>query len=134
MHWPLLLLPALLLSLTLLALLDNFQLRVVAASLVLAGQSVAILLTLYTRRRSTIGRGVLLVMAGMGLSALVMLLRTVSGITGALNAESFLQGSALQGMTFVTTFAVSLVASLGFVFMTKERADEVDFHRGQRGV
>ena len=126
LHWPLLLLPALLLSLTLLALLDNFQLRVVAASLVLAGQSVAILLTLYTRRRSTIGRGVLLVMAGMGLSALVMLLRTVSGITGALNAESFLQGSALQGMTFVTTFAVSLVASLGFVFMTKERADEAN--------
>ena len=52
--------------------------------------------------------------------------RTVSGITGALNAESFLQGSALQGMTFVTTFAVSLVASLGFVFMTKERADEAN--------
>jgi diguanylate cyclase (GGDEF)-like protein len=81
---------------------------------------------LYARRRSTIGRGVLLVMAGMGLSALVMLLRALSGITGALNAETFLQGSALQGLTFVTTFAVLLVASLGFVFMTKERADEAN--------
>jgi hypothetical protein len=81
---------------------------------------------LYTRRRSTIGRGVLLVMAGMGMAVLVMLLRTVAGFTGTLNAESFLQGSALQGLTFVTTFAVLLVASLGFVFMTKERADEAN--------
>ena len=55
-----------------------------------------------------------------------MLLRTVAGFTGTLNAESFLQGSALQGLTFVTTFAVLLVASLGFVFMTKERADEAN--------
>ena len=126
LHWPLLWLPALLLSVALLLLLEHFQLRVVVASLVLAGQSAAILVALYTRRRSTIGRGVLLVMAGMGMAVLVMLLRTVAGFTGTLNAESFLQGSALQGLTFVTTFAVLLVASLGFVFMTKERADEAN--------
>ena len=82
LHWPLLWLPTLLLSAALLLLLEHFQLRVVVASLVLAGQSAAILVALYTRRRSTIGRGVLLVMAGMGMAVLVMLLRTFAGFTG----------------------------------------------------
>lgn len=126
LHWPLLLLPPLLLSVALLGLLNSFQPRVVAASLVLAGQSAAILQALYARRGSTVGRGVLLVMAGMALATLVMLLRTASGITGTLSPQAFLQDNILQGLTFVSTFAVSLVTSLGFVFMTKERADEAN--------
>ena len=126
LHWPMLLLPPLLLSFALLGLLDNFPLRVVVANLVLAGQTAAILQALYVRRSSTAGRGVALVMAGTALQLLVLLLRAGSGITGALLPQSFLQPGLLQNLTFLSTFAASLITSLGFVFMTKERADEAN--------
>ena len=126
LHWPMLLLPPLLLAVTLMGLLDNFPWRVIIANLVLAGQTAAILQALYVRRSSTAGRGVVLVMAGTALQLLVWLLRAGSGITGVLLQQSFLQPGPLQTMTFVSTFTVSLVTSLGFVFMTKERADEAN--------
>ncbi|MGP1693262.1 MAG: diguanylate cyclase, partial [Giesbergeria sp.] len=126
LRWPLLLLPSLVLSAAMFGLLGNFQARLVVASLVLAAQSAAIVRAMYVHRQSTIGRGALLVVWGTGLLLLVMLLRALSGITGILSLQTFLQDSAVQGLTFVSTFAASLVTSLGFVFMTKERADEAN--------
>lgn len=126
LHWPVLVLPALVLSAAMMSLLDNFQLRVIASSVVLAVQSALILRALYVRRRSTVGRGALLVMAGMGLMLLVMLLRSTDGITGIVSRESFQQDSAMQTLTFVAILSISVIASLGFVFMSKERADEAN--------
>ncbi len=126
LHWPLLVLPALVLSVVMASLLNSFQLRVIAASVVLSVQSALLLRALYVRRRSTVGRGALLIMASMGLLLLVMLLRAASGITGIMSMQYFLQDGAMQTLTFVATVVVSLIASLGFVFMSKERADEAN--------
>ena len=35
-----------------------------------------------------------------------------------------MQSSAVQTLTFMSTFAVVLIASMGFVFMARDRADE----------
>ena len=39
-------------------------------------------------------------------------------------ATNILRGSALQTLTFLATFSVVLVSSVGFVFMSRDRADE----------
>ncbi|MCB1978003.1 MAG: GGDEF domain-containing protein [Burkholderiaceae bacterium] len=125
-HWALLVLPAAVLAGAMLALLDDFHQRVLAASAVLGLQSALIMRALQWGRRSTVGRGALLLMAGMGLLLLVMLVRGLDGLTGLVSRQGFLQDGAMQTLTFVATLAVALVASMGFVFMTKERADEAN--------
>lgn len=126
LRWSLLLLPSLLMALAMLSLLEHFQWRVVVASLVLATQSAAILRSLYTSGESAFGRSILLVMAGFTALLSVMLFRALSALTGVLTPHTFLDSGAVQSLTFVTTFSVSLLTSLGFVFMTKERADETN--------
>ncbi|MBX3633216.1 MAG: GGDEF domain-containing protein [Simplicispira sp.] len=121
-HWaPLLVAPALLLA-GLSQLLDNFSARIVLSSLVFAGQSCALAWVLHQRRGETVGRGARLVMAGMVVQALLMLLRA----TASAQEGQLLHGSAMQSATFLGTLVVLLVTSLGFIFMTKERADETN--------
>lgn len=126
LHWPYLMLPAGALTTAMLGLLDDFEGRVIAASAVIGVQSALILHALHRDRHSTVGRGALLVMAGVGLLLLVMLLRGIDGVTGVVSGETLLQDGTMQTLTFVATFAVALVSSLGFVFMSKERADEAN--------
>lgn len=124
--WPALLLPPLVMVGLLALFLDDFATRVVLASGILAGQAAWVLWALFDRRRGTMGRGARMVMVGMAIEVAVLLARAASGAGHLLGAQHLLQGGGMQILTFVTTFSVLLVASLGFVFMSKERADEVN--------
>lgn len=125
-RWALLLAPPALLLAVLSLLLYDYSARVTVCSALFAAQTGAVVAVLYTRRRRTVGRGVWLLMAGMGAAALLMTLRASGSATGAQEPDRLLQSSLMQTATFLGTFAILLITSLGFIFMTKERADETN--------
>ena len=124
--WRIMLAPPLALAGLLSLFLQDFGLRVTLTSLIVALQAVWLLWVLFNRRRDTPGRGALMVMAAMGLEVGVLLVRAASGASKTLGAQNLLQADGVQVVTFVTAFAVLLIASLGFIFMSKERADEAN--------
>lgn len=123
-RWLALMAPPALLLVGLSLLLENYSARVILSGALYAAQAGAVAVALYRRRTETVGRGARLVMAGMAVEALLMALRAAGA--GAQGADRLLQTGALQTLTFFGTFIVLLVTSLGFIFMTKERADEAN--------
>lgn len=124
--WPVLLAPPLILTLLLFSALDDFDRRVVYGNAIFALQAAAVPVVLFVRRKTTVGRGKWLVMGGLALEAVVMAWRSTTGLSGQLRVDDILQSGAVQTTTFLGTFAVMLVTSLGFIFMAKERADELN--------
>jgi diguanylate cyclase (GGDEF)-like protein len=81
---------------------------------------------LFERRRAAGSRGALMVMAGLGLGVVVLLARAAWGASGMHAAPGLLRPGTIAGLSFMLLFVVLLVASFGFVFMSKDRADEVN--------
>ncbi len=97
---------------------------VVAVVLVIGLQAVWTLAAALERRHATVGRGQWLLVAGLGLEAVVLGGRALLALSDSAVATNILQGSVLQTVTFMATFSVVLVSSMGFVFMARDRADE----------
>lgn len=123
-RWPLLLAPPLLVLVFVLVFIDNFPTRVSFVGLVIGLQAVWALLAALSHRHATVGRGQWLLVAGLLLEAVVLGGRALVAISTHTEATNILQGSALQTLTFLATFSVVLVSSVGFVFMSRDRADE----------
>lgn len=103
---------------------DSYAARVVVAGLLLSSMNLWLLSCLITRWKTTGGRGAWLVVGALSFQTLVFALRIgLVGISSWVGAE-LMQSSAVQTLTFMSTFAVVLVASMGFVFMARDRADE----------
>jgi len=124
LNWFALLLPPVVLALLLTPFLDDFAARIVLANAAMALQMAWVLWALYERRRSIRGRGVVMVMASMGFGSAVLLVRAATGAGPVPGVLGLLHPGTVQALTFVAIFAALLIASLGFVFMSKERADE----------
>ena len=103
---------------------DNFPARAGFVGAVIGLQAVWALVATLGRRHATVGRGQWLLVAGLALEAAVLGGRSVLAITVPDSATSILQSSVLQTMTFLATFSVVLVSSVGFVFMSRDRSDE----------
>ena len=125
-QWLLLLTPPVLLVALLSLLLDDYAARVAVGRAMYAAQPSAIAWVLYARRGATVGRGMWLVMFGMAAQALLMAARAVVSAVDSVEPDQLLQSGLAQTITFLGIFAVLLVTSLGFIFMTKERADEAN--------
>ena len=123
-RWPLLLAPPLLVLVFVSVFIDNFPARVSFVGLVIGLQAVWALLAALSHRHATVGRGQWLLVAGLSLEAVVLGGRALVAISTHSEATNILQSSALQTLTFLATFAVVLVSSVGFVFMSRDRADE----------
>ena len=104
--------------------IDNFPARVSFVGLVIGLQAVWALLAALSHRHATVGRGQWLLVAGLLLEAVVLGVRALVAISTHSEATNILQSSALQTLTFLATFSVVLVSSVGFVFMSRDRADE----------
>ena len=104
--------------------IDNFPARVSFVGLVIGLQAVWALLAALSHRHATVGRGQWLLVAGLSLEVVVLGGRALVAISTHSEATNILQSSALQTMTFLATFSVVLVSSVGFVFMSRDRADE----------
>lgn len=124
--WRVMLAPPLVLAGVLSLFLQDFGTRVALSALVMALQAAWMLRVLIDRRRVAPGRGALMVMVAMGIEMGVLLVRMASGASRAMGAQNLLQADGVQVATFVTAFGVLLIASLGFIFMHKERADEAN--------
>lgn len=123
-RWPLLLAPPALVLVFVSVFIDNFPARVSFVGLAIGLQAIWALLTALSHRNVTVGRGQWLLVAGLALEALVLGGRAVVALSTHSDATSILQSSALQTLTFLATFSVVLVSSVGFVFMSRDRADE----------
>ena len=120
----LLLAPPLLVLVFVSVFIDNFPARVSFVGLVIGLQAVWALLAALSHRHATVGRGQWLLVAGLLLEAVVLGGRALVAISTHSEATNILQSSALQTLTFLATFSVVLVSSVGFVFMSRDRADE----------
>lgn len=123
-RWALLLAPPLLVLVFVSVFIDNFPARVSFVGLVIGLQAVWALLAALSHRHATVGRGQWLLVAGLSLEAVVLGGRALVAISTHSEATNILQGSGLQTLTFLATFSVVLVSSVGFVFMSRDRADE----------
>ena len=120
----LLLAPPLLVLIFVSVFIDNYPARVSFVGLVIGLQAVWALLAALSHRHATVGRGQWLLVAGLSLEAVVLGGRALVAISTHSEATNILQSSALQTLTFLATFSVVLVSSVGFVFMSRDRADE----------
>lgn len=125
-RWALLLAPPLLVLVFVTAFIDSFPARVSFVGLVIGLQAVWALLAALSHRHATVGRGQWLLVAGLSLEAVVLGGRALVAISTHSEATHILQSSALQTLTFLATFSVVLVSSVGFVFMSRDRADETN--------
>ena len=103
---------------------DSFTARVGLVGTVIGLQSLWAVGVTWQGRRTAVGRGQWLVMAGLALEALVLGARALVPVFMGDGATDILQGSRLQTLTFMASFGVVLVSSTGFVFMSRDRADE----------
>jgi diguanylate cyclase (GGDEF)-like protein len=122
--WLLMLAPPALVAVAVTAFVDNFAARVSLVSLLIGLQAVWTLAAALERRHATVGRGQWLLVAGLGLEAVVLGGRALLALSDSAVATTILQGSVLQTFTFMSTFSVVLISSMGFVFMARDRADE----------
>ena len=123
-RWMILLLPPVALVCLVAILAESFTERVALVGTVLGLQSLWVVAAIVRYRRTTVGRGQWLVVAGLGAEAAVLLSRALGAMAHVEAADSILDSSAVQTLTFMTTFSVVLVSSLGFIFMLRDRADE----------
>ena len=123
-RWALLLAPPLLVLVFVSVYINNYPARVSFVGLVIGLQAVWALLAALSHRHATVGRGQWLLVAGLLLEAVVLGVRALVAISTHSEATNILQSSALQTLTFLATFSVVLVSSVGFVFMSRDRADE----------
>ena len=123
-RWALLLAPPLLVLVIVSVYINNYPARVSFVGLVIGLQAVWALLAALSHRHATVGRGQWLLVAGLLLEAVVLGGRALVAISTHSEATNILQSSALQTLTFLAAFSVVLVSSVGFVFMSRDRADE----------
>lgn len=125
-RWALVAAPVLVVLGLVLAYLDDFHARVSAVGFVCGLQALWALWAVVERRRATVGRGAWLLMAGLALEAGVLLVRASLAASLPVPQVGLLQGGTLQTLTFMATFGVVLLSSLGFVTMARDRADEAN--------
>ena len=111
---------------------DSFAARVMWVGFAMGVQSLWIVVVTLQGRRSAVGRGKWLVMGSMLLEALVLGVRALVPWFMGNETQDILQGSEVQTLTFFSTFGVMLVASIGFIFMLRDRTDAT--HRRMASV
>jgi diguanylate cyclase (GGDEF)-like protein len=102
-------------------LLDSYLARVIVGCTVYVAQIGQLFWALRAPSDPLPGRGPLLIGFGMGLQAVILAGRIVGARVGALEPTGLHDGSTLQTATFLCAFITVLSASLGFIFMTKDR-------------
>jgi len=128
MRWLLVLAPPALMVPVVAAAGSNFALCVSLAAGVMLLPVLWTLWVLAQHRKAEGGRGMQLLIGGMGLEALLLLVRTLAGVLVLPQDSGFLQSNGLQTYSFMVAFLGVLVTSMGFVFMGKDRSDAIN-HR-----
>ncbi|RKJ95618.1 GGDEF domain-containing protein [Alicycliphilus denitrificans] len=121
--WRRMLLPVLAMGVLFAAFIDDYRARLMVTGVVLPLQIGMVLWAVWRPQPPARGRGVLLFTLSLGLQVVLLGVRGVLAATYAMPLDGLMRGGLLQTFTFMTVFVVVILASLGFILMTKERAD-----------
>ena len=120
-------LPVAVVFLTFLALLDQLNARIAVGCFIFMVQCCMALMFMWQKRRQTAGRGQYFLASGIAVMTALLLLRVAGVISGATAAMlSPTQSSLIQTLTFLGGLASLLLLGIGFVLMSKERADQLN--------
>lgn len=123
-NWWLVLAPPALIAIFVIMFSHDFLARVIFFSAVVTLQGLWMLRVILDSRFPTVGRGPRLIVAGLGVTILTLAGRAVVAAFFWRDATDILQGTTWQTLTFMSTFVFIHVCSIGFVFMSRDRADE----------
>lgn len=106
---------------------DNLSLRIVSVSVIAAAQALLVLLLIWQMRRETPGRGKYFLMGGLAIAMTLLAVRALStsrGVSAAM--ASLTESSPIQAVSLLGAMLVLLLLSIGFVLMSKDRADDLN--------
>lgn len=103
--------------------LEQPAVRVATSSLCVGLQLLFMLQALARAPAPLRGRGLHLLRLSLQAMVLVLLLRAAAAALGFWDGGNMLASSALQSLTFLASFTTVLLASLGFVFMSRDKLD-----------
>ncbi len=113
-------------------LLDDFQDRALASSLLFSVQLVLILRALTDSAHPIRGRGHYILISSFGLLLAVLLLRGLAIGFGSLPAGAVNASHPAQAALFVVAMCAVISVALGFVYMTMERAERESYELAMR--
>ena len=102
--------------------IDDYRARLLVMGILPPLQLLLALQALWQPRLPQV-RGAVLLSVGLGLQVLLLSMRGVLVVTSSIPIEGFTRGSSMQSVVFMAAFMVVILASLGFILMTKDRAD-----------
>ncbi|MEN9396233.1 MAG: hypothetical protein RLZ81_763 [Pseudomonadota bacterium] len=106
---------------------DSLSLRIATVSMIAVAQALLVLWLIWQRRGDTPGRGKYFLMAGVAIAITLLTMRALSTTRGAAAAMvSLTESSPIQAISFLGAMVVLLLLSIGFVLMTKDRADDLN--------
>jgi len=117
-------LPVAAITVSFMFLLHDLRARIVLSAIIFSLQCLILLLAVLEKRRETPGRGQHFLAAGLELALAIFLLRAVGTATGMVETLSMAASNTVQAATYLSSLVGLVLVSLGFVLMTKERADE----------
>ena len=116
-------LPVLVMAVLFALFMDDYRACVIVAGVVAPIQLTMVLWSLWRPRPPAPLRGAALLTAGLGLQAVLLASRSALVASRGVPAGGLLQTDGLQSLTFIAAFVVVILSSLGFILMTKDRAD-----------
>ncbi|MFT3720004.1 GGDEF domain-containing protein [Pseudorhodoferax sp.] len=136
--WARMLLPVLATTLLFAVFIDDYRARLMVMGVLAPLQLGMALWSLWRPHRPAQWRSAALLSAGLALQVGLLAMRGMLAATHAIPAEGLMRGGLLQSFTFMATFVVIILSSLGFILMAKDRADAANrylaTHDGLTGV
>lgn len=108
--------------------------RVVTSSLIYAWQIGLILAALLDRRQPQHGRGRYILIGAFGTMLLTLLLRAGAAAFGLIDTHTLLASGRGLGPVFLISLCTVLSVTLGFVYMTMERAEQRNFELAMKDM
>lgn len=120
-------LPVLFITVSFVFLLDQPHMRIFLSGIIYSFQGLILFVPLRQKRRETTGRGQYFLATGLALVIAIFLLRAVGAATGVVDINSLTTSNSVQAGTYLSSLISMVLLSLGFLLMTKERADERNY-------
>lgn len=103
--------------------IDDYRARIMVAGTLAPLQIGLVLWALWRPQPLAQRRGAWLFTVGAGLQLLLLAVRGMQAAAHAIPLDGLMRGTPMQSFVFMAAFVVVILTSLGFILMTKDRAD-----------
>lgn len=121
--WVRMLLPILVMTALFAVFIGDYRARIMVTGMLLPLQLGMVLWSLWGPHRPAQWRGAALLTLGLAVNIGLLAVRGMMAATYTIPIEGLMRGSVMQSCTFMAAFVVVILASLGFILMTKDRTD-----------